>query len=144
MKRASLFPLVVFALASSAWAGDKKFELRGSASRGEKLYMTYCHLCHGDKGDGTGVIGNGLTTKPVNFTEPSRAAHLTDEFVYRLVKDGAAAHGRTVLMIPWKDVLKDQEIRDVAAYTLTLVAKGAAAAPAPDAGSTSSAPAGKK
>ena len=105
-----------------ALAGEKKFELKGDATKGEKVYVTYCHLCHGDKGDGTGHIGRGLSTKPVDFTDPKFASHLSDEFVYRLVKDGAEAHGRTPLMIPWKGVLKDQEIRDVAAYTLKLVA----------------------
>lgn len=111
--------------ASVAVAGDKKFELNGDAKKGEKIYVTYCHLCHGDKGDGTGHIGRGLSTKPVNFTDPKNSSHLTEEFVYRLVKDGAEAHGRTVLMIPWAGVLKDQEIRDVSAYTLKLVADAA-------------------
>lgn len=109
--------------ASVALAGEKKkFELKGDAAKGEKLYLTYCHLCHGDKGDGTGHIGRGLSTKPVNFTDPKNSAHLTEEFVYRLVKDGAEAHGRTVLMIPWAGVLTDQQIRDVSAWTLKLVA----------------------
>lgn len=108
--------------ASVAVAGEKKFELKGDAAKGEKLYLTYCHLCHGDKGDGTGHIGRGLSTKPVNFTDPKNSAHLTEEFVYRLVKDGAEAHGRTVLMIPWAGVLTDQQIRDVSAWTLKLVA----------------------
>lgn len=109
--------------ASAAIAGDKKFELRGDAKKGEEVYKTYCHLCHGERGDGTGHIGKGLSTKPVNFTDPKNSAHLTEEFTYRLVKDGAAAHGRTVLMIPWAGVLKDQQIRDVAAWTLKLVAE---------------------
>jgi cytochrome c553 len=117
-------PLLLLCVLGSALAlaGEKKFELKGDAAKGETVYKTYCHLCHGDKGDGTGHIGRGLATKPVNFTDPKIAAHLTGEFVYRLVKDGAEAHGRTVLMIPWKGVLKDQELRDVSAYTLKLVA----------------------
>ncbi len=108
--------------ATASLAADKKFELKGDATKGEKIFKTYCVLCHGERGDGTGHIGRGLSTKPVNFTDPKIAQHLTDEFVYRLVKDGAEAHGRTVLMIPWAGVLKDAEIRDVSAYALKLVA----------------------
>jgi mono/diheme cytochrome c family protein len=108
--------------AASAMAGDKKFELRGVAAKGEAVYKTYCILCHGERGDGTGHIGRGLSTKPVNFTDPANAGHLTEEFVYRLVKDGAAAHGRTVLMIPWEGILKEDELRNVTAYALSLVA----------------------
>ena len=107
--------------ACSAWAADKKFELRGDAVKGEKVYQTYCTACHGVRGDGTGHIGRGLSTKPVDLTDPRLAAHLTEEFVYRLVRDGAAAHGRTVLMIPWSGVLTDGEIRDVSAFALKLV-----------------------
>jgi cytochrome c553 len=116
--------ILVGALAVSvAWAGEKPFQLNGVAERGQKTYQTYCFHCHGEKGDGQGHIARGLMTKPVDFTAPQTAAHLTDEFVYRLVRDGAAAHGRTVLMIPWVGVLTDAEIRDVSAYTLQLAAK---------------------
>lgn len=115
MKQALLVGAVL--LSGTALAGDK-FELKGDAAKGEATFKTMCVSCHGEKGDGTGPAGAALNPHPTNFTDPANAERLTDEYVYKVIKEGGAAVGRSPLMIAWGSSLKDDQLRDVAAYVL--------------------------
>lgn len=116
MKKLTL--VLALAFASSALAADAKFVLKGDAAKGEAKFKELCVVCHGEKGDGTGAGGAALDPKPTNFTDPANAARLTDEYVYKMVKDGGAANGRSPLMVAWNGILNDEQIRDVSAYVL--------------------------
>ena len=117
--------LVAGLVAFPAFAGP--FELKGDATKGQTSFTTLCVSCHGEKGDGNGPAGAALTPKPTNFGDPANAARLTEEWVYKMVKDGGAANGKSPMMVAWSGALNDQQIRDVSAYVL----KFKAAAPAP-------------
>jgi cytochrome c553 len=130
MKKLTL--VLGFSLACTAFAAGPKFELKGDAAKGETTFKTFCNSCHGDKGDGQGPAGAALDPKPTNFTDPANSARLTDEWVYKMVKDGGAANGRSPLMVAWNASLNDEQIRDVSAYVLKFKpapAKGAAKSP---------------
>ncbi len=127
MKQALLVGAVL--LSGSALAGPK-FELKGDAAKGEATYKTMCSSCHGDKGDGAGPAGAALNPHPTNFTDPANAERLTDEYVYKVIKEGGAAVGKSALMIAWGAALKDDQLRDVAAYVQKFK-PAAKAAPAP-------------
>lgn len=115
---------LLFAL--PAFAGG--FELKGDAKKGETHYKTLCVSCHGEKGDGNGPAGSALNPHPTNFTDAANADRLTDEWVYKMVKTGGAANGKSPLMVAWAGALDEQGLRDVSAYVLTF--KPAKAAPA--------------
>jgi cytochrome c553 len=109
--------LVLAVLGSgAALASDAKFELRGDAKKGETTYKTLCVACHGEKGDGEGPAGAALNPRPTNFTDPANAERLKDEYVYKIVKEGGKANGRSPLMIAWGGTITDAEVRHVAAY----------------------------
>lgn len=110
------------------------FELKGDAAKGATHYKTFCVACHGDKGDGNGPAGAALTPKPTSFADSANAERLTDEWVYKMVKNGGAANGKSPMMVAWSGALKEQELRDVSAYVLTFKPAKAApvAAPAVD------------
>lgn len=114
MKR--LMTTMVVLISGAALAGG--FELKGDAAKGEAQYKTLCVSCHGEKGDGNGPAGAALTPKPTNFTDAANAARLTDEYTYKIIKDGGAANGRSPLMVSWSAALKDDELRNVTAYVL--------------------------
>ncbi len=114
MKR--LMTTMVVLISGAALAGG--FELKGDAAKGEAQYKTFCVSCHGEKGDGNGPAGAALTPKPTNFTDAANAARLTDEYAYKIIKDGGAAIGRSPLMVSWSAAMKDDELRNVAAYVL--------------------------
>ncbi|MCC6159478.1 MAG: cytochrome c [Deltaproteobacteria bacterium] len=90
--------------------------LLGDAAKGAAPYKTYCFSCHGEKGDGNGPAGAALNPKPRAFTDKAYMSGLTDEQLLKVITDGGAAVGKSPLMAPWKGTLKDQEIKDVAAY----------------------------
>lgn len=131
MKRLSA---AVLLLASTA-ALAEGFVLGGDARKGAETYKTMCVSCHGETGKGDGAAAAALNPKPANFTDPARAASVTDEYVYKMIKDGGSANGKSALMVAWGPALGDAKVRDVAAYVRSLAPKAAApAAPAKDAG----------
>ena len=96
------------------------FRLGGDAQRGQAVYARTCVLCHGEKGNGGGKLAAGLNPKPRDFTAPGLLAQRSDWDLYRVVRDGGQAIGLSSKMAGWSKVLKDQELRDVAAYVRSL------------------------
>jgi cytochrome c553 len=109
---------VVFSLSSAAFAAEPKFELKGDAAKGEAHYKSFCISCHGEKGQGDGLAAASLTPKPTNFADAANAERLTDEWVYKIIKDGGATHGKSELMVSWTGTLTDDDMRNVGAYVL--------------------------
>jgi len=122
--------LALLAALSAVPAFAADFELKGDAVKGEAHFKTMCVSCHGEKGDGNGPAGAALTPKPTNFTDAANADRLTEEWVYKMVKNGGQANGKSPMMIAWSAALNEQQIRDVSAYVLKF--KPAKAAPAPE------------
>lgn len=114
-------------VALPAFAADPPFALKGDAAKGETHYKTLCVACHGEKGDGNGPAGAALTPKPGNFTDPANAERLTDEWIYKMVKNGGQANGKSPMMVAWSGALNDQQIRDVSAFVLKFKPAKAAA-----------------
>ena len=113
------FVLVAGLISLPAFAVDAAaFELKGDAAKGEAHYKTFCITCHGEKGDGNGPAGAAMNPKPGNFTDPANAERLTSEWVYKMVKNGGAANGKSAMMMAWSSALNDQQVRDVSAYAL--------------------------
>lgn len=113
--------IVLCTMASAVALADSKFVLKGNAQKGSETFKTMCSACHGDSGKGDGPAAAALTPKPADFTDPKRAGEATDEFIYKMVKEGGAANGKSPLMVAWGPVLNDdQKVRDVAAYVRSL------------------------
>lgn len=116
---------------SLAMAADAPaFVLGGDVAKGKEKYATVCASCHGPEGKGDGAAAKALNPQPANFTDPANAARLTDEWVYKMIRDGGAANGKSPLMVAWKNSFKDDEIRNMAAYVRSLVYVAPAPAPA--------------
>ncbi|MDP3151522.1 MAG: cytochrome c [Archangium sp.] len=110
--------LVAGLISMPAFAADAAFDLKGDAAKGEAHYKTLCISCHGEKGDGNGPAGAAMNPKPGNFTDPANAERITGEWVYKMVKNGGAANGKSPMMVAWSGALNDQQVRDVSAYVL--------------------------
>jgi len=92
--RRILLAVVLSLAAVAAWAQDKiKIEA------GEKVYSTYCQVCHGDDLVSTGQVFDLRRLKPDD----------------RGRFDNSVRNGKNQ-MPPWKDVLKDQQIDAIWAY----------------------------
>lgn len=126
--------VVLFASVAFAGSAPKPFVLGGDPVKGEATYKTLCIACHGEKGAGDGAASAALTPKPANFTDAKHSAEVTDEYVYKMIKEGGAANGKSPLMVAWGAVIGDDaKVRDVAAYVraFSKPAKGAKPTPAP-------------
>ncbi len=87
-----------------------------SAVEGQKLYMTYCSSCHGDKGRGDGAAGKALPVKPADHTDGKLMNSLSDEFLMTIITKGGPAVDKSSFMPAWGGVLKDKQLQDLLAY----------------------------
>jgi mono/diheme cytochrome c family protein len=88
--------------------------------RGEQLYATYCSTCHGPRGDGDGPAAAALDPKPVKHHDGAYMNALSNEHLFKVIKLGGPAVGKSAMMAPWGGTLSDQQIWDVVAFTRSL------------------------
>ena len=92
----------------------------GDATNGAAKYALLCASCHGAGGAGDGPVAAGLNPPPTNHTDDAYMASLSDDHLFKVVKEGGGAVGKSVLMAPWGGTLNDKEIWDVVAHMRTL------------------------
>lgn len=86
-------------------------------------YQTFCVKCHGENGRGNGPSAATLKTKPRDFTDCARMKGMTDDTLFKVVKEGGAAGGLSADMPSWKQGFEDDEIHDLIAYVRTFCKK---------------------
>jgi len=116
LQRISILALSFIGLA----IGGPSFGRAQSAAEGEKLYMTYCSSCHGDKGRGDGAAGKALPVKPADHTDGKVMNSFSDDFLMAIISKGGAAVGKSSFMPAWGGVLKDNQLQDLLAYLRSL------------------------
>ena len=90
------------------------------APPGAASYVLYCATCHGSEGKGDGPAATGLDPKPADHTNAAYMNPLSDEHLFRVIKEGGAAVDKSPQMAPWGGTLSDDEIRDLIAFIRTL------------------------
>ena len=96
------------------------FKLNGDPGRGKAVFDKSCVLCHGPAGKGDGSMAASLDPKPQDLTDRTIMTKRSDWEVYQVIREGGKALGLSQQMFAYKSLLKDQEIRDVAAYVRSL------------------------
>jgi mono/diheme cytochrome c family protein len=94
---------------------DDHLAAPAARDRGRTVFLMNCAICHGERGDGAGPRQEGLTARPRDFTNPAWRAAITPERVVFTIREGL----RLTSMPSWP-TLTDDEVRDVAAYVLSL------------------------
>lgn len=94
------------------------------AERGSTQYAAFCASCHGATGDGDGPLAGSLSPKPAKHSDPEVMNPLDDDYLFRVIKEGGAAVGKSPLMAPWGGTLSDAQIRDLVAHIRTLTKEG--------------------
>lgn len=94
------------------------FELGGDPEAGETIYVESCAVCHGPEGKGRGRIK--FSTPPRDLTDPDDLKTSSEWELYQVIRSGGEAFGLAPAMLPWEDLLEEQEIRDVASYVASL------------------------
>lgn len=85
-------------------------------TRGAATYKLFCATCHGEDGCSTGPGAAGLDPQPAKHCDGNYMNKLSDEHLFKVVKEGGAAVGKSPLMAPWGGTLSDDQIRDVVAF----------------------------
>jgi mono/diheme cytochrome c family protein len=91
-----------------------------AAARGAVTYKQICSTCHGEDGCTPGPGAAGLPVQPAKHCDGNYMNKLTDEHLFKVVKEGGASVGKSPLMAPWGGTLTDDQIRDVVAFVRTL------------------------
>ncbi len=83
-------------------------------------YQVYCATCHGPEGDGDGPLAASLDPKPARHSDGTYMNPLTDDYLFKIIKFGGPAVGKSPLMAPMDGTLSDQQIRNVIAFLRSL------------------------
>jgi mono/diheme cytochrome c family protein len=89
-------------------------------ARGAAHYQTLCASCHGPRGAGDGPAGQGLDPRPARHGDGAYMNALSNEHLFKVIKEGGAAVGKSPMMAPWGGALSDDQIRDVVAFVRSL------------------------
>lgn len=87
---------------------------------GLKLYLGYCFVCHGQKGDGKGPYASMLSASPADFTDSTYFKAKTDSELYDFISKGGIAHGKSMHMKPFGFQMEPNEILNTIAYIRVL------------------------
>lgn len=79
-------------------------------------YKLFCVQCHGTAGTGKGINAPALSVQPRNHTSEKDMGSLSDDNVFKAIKEGGVAVGKSNQMPPFGGVLADDEIKDLVAH----------------------------
>ena len=99
------------ALSSPAQAAD--------VEAGKKLYQERCSPCHGPDGKAETPTAKALNPKPRDHSDGNYMNALSDEHLFKVIKEGGVAVGKSPIMPPQVD-LKEAQIQDIIAFVRTL------------------------
>ena len=86
----------------------------------DALYKQYCASCHGPEGKGNGPAAAALPMKPADHANPAVMGKISDAELFKAIKEGGQAVGKSPAMPPWGGTLKDEQIRALVAYVRSL------------------------
>ncbi len=82
----------------------------------DMTFKIYCARCHGDAGQGDGADAATLSTRPQNFSDCPAMSKITDDTMFKAIKDGGQAVGLPGDMPAWGSGLSDDEIHGLMKY----------------------------
>ncbi|MCF6283327.1 MAG: cytochrome c [Candidatus Polarisedimenticolaceae bacterium] len=92
---------------------NAKFPQIGDPRLGKLVYEDHCTVCHGDNGEGAGMLTYVIGMNPADHTDSERMESLPNEYLFRIIRDGSIDNS---LMPGWKGILTPNEIENVIAY----------------------------
>ena len=110
-----------FALVEGTFAGARAAQAPASPetiAAGQQLYLKNCASCHGRNAQGG--PGNDLIPAAPSLLGDKWDHGSTDEAIFNNIKNGIAPDFN---MVPFKDKLKDDEIRSIVAFVRSLEKK---------------------
>ncbi|MDQ7054657.1 MAG: c-type cytochrome [candidate division KSB1 bacterium] len=85
-------------------------------SRAERLYKTYCAICHGVSGNGDGYNARFLHKTPVVFASTGYMATRPDDTLFDGIFSGGYILNKSPMMPPWGGTLSVDDMRLLVQY----------------------------
>ena len=83
------------------------------AEKASDNYKLFCVQCHGTAGVGKGINSPYLAVQPRNHTSAKDMEALSDDNVFKAIKLGGVAVGKSTQMPPFGGILTEAEIKDL-------------------------------
>ena len=88
-----------------------KHDLMGDPEVGMQLYGKYCQVCHGEEGDGDGIMTQLMGITPMDHTNPNETNSLDNQELVMSILDGK---GR--FMPAWQGILSQDDVEALVSY----------------------------
>lgn len=88
-----------------------KHGLMGDPEQGMELYQKYCRVCHGEEGDGDGIMTRLIGMVPTDHTNPNETNRFSNQELAEAILNGK---GR--FMPAWRGVLSQNDVEALVSY----------------------------
>lgn len=88
-----------------------KHGLMGDPEVGMQLYQKYCQVCHGEEGDGDGIMTSLMGIMPMDHTNPNETNSLDNEELVTSILDGKGRY-----MPAWRGILSQNDVEALVSY----------------------------
>jgi cbb3-type cytochrome c oxidase subunit III len=88
-----------------------KHGLMGDPELGMKLYGQYCQVCHGQEGEGDGIMTELMKLEPLDQTNPVVMNDLSNDDLVHSIMEGKLRY-----MPAWKGILDQNEVEALVSY----------------------------
>ena len=85
-------------------------------AQGKRVFNNTCVWCHAEATPAGPSNRSNVTPTPPLFTDGETLNPLTDEFLQNTITLGGSAMGKSTMMPPWGQTLREDEIRAVITY----------------------------
>lgn len=92
---------------------------QGNVEAGNQLYQQRCAPCHGPDGKAATPTAQALNPKPRDHTDGAYMNQLSQEHLFKVIKQGGTAVGKSPIMPPQAD-LSDKQLQDIIAFVRSL------------------------
>jgi cbb3-type cytochrome c oxidase subunit III len=90
---------------------NTKYELMGDPEVGMKLYQKYCTVCHGEEGEGDGIMTELMGIGPMDHTNPNETNRLNNMQLIKSILDGQGRY-----MPAWRGIISQSDIEALVSY----------------------------
>jgi len=103
---------VTFAIAGTA----QRAAAAGDDVSPADQYKVYCAKCHEPAGHGDGANASTLKTRPRHFSDCPTMTKISDDTMFKAIKEGGASVNLPGDMPPWGQAFEDGEIKGLVTY----------------------------
>jgi cbb3-type cytochrome c oxidase subunit III len=88
-----------------------KHDLMGDPEVGLQLYQKYCQVCHGEEGEGDGIMTKLMGITPMDHTNPNETNLYDNAALVKSILDGEGK-----FMPAWRGVLSQSDVEALVSY----------------------------